>query len=154
MSLIDPSNATETINRLNSGKYVNAAVEYFQGYVNQLLNAEEYTRYGITSKRGNAKGTVNIGTPHGDIVLSSDHCLLAGEIVARQTFTAVHQEFDRWMVDRTLLTVVIKEDATIVRVGNAIQLAKIGPSSTHNGIIDEIVLVMMSNLQNGLPAIQ
>ncbi|WP_321791507.1 hypothetical protein [Burkholderia pyrrocinia] len=154
MSIIDAGAAVETDRSLYSGVYVNAAVKFFQDYVTRILTGDQYSGRGTHAKAGTAKATVEIITPHGDVLLSSEHCLLAGEIAARLTFTAIHQEVDKRVAGAKLLTVVITENSTIVRVGPAIQLHKIGPSSNQNGIIDEIVVIMLSNLQHSLPAIQ
>ncbi|MFA8392082.1 hypothetical protein ACEPUD_18435 [Burkholderia ubonensis] len=154
MSIIDPTEVTQTTDRLYQGAYLNTAVHFFETYVIQILNQEQNGLHGTHAKSGSATRTVDIATPHGDVVLTSEHGLMAGELVARLTFTSVRQELDKRVAGRELLTVVIKSNSDIVRIGNSVLLHKIGSGSIGNRIIEEIVILMLSKLQNDLPVVQ
>ncbi|MGC3027960.1 hypothetical protein ACPUER_22895 [Burkholderia sp. DN3021] len=154
MSIIDTDEAVRTDQRLSQGGYLNSAVEFFKTEVIRVLNQEQNKLPGTYASANTESRTVDIATPHGDVVLSCEYGWLADHLAARLTFTAVRQELDKRVTGAEILSVVVNANSVIVRVDKAIQLHKIGPGSMNNRIFDEIVLLMLSKLQGSLQVFQ
>lgn len=154
MSIIDPDEVARTDQRLSNGRYLNTAVEFFKTEVIRILTQEQNRSSGTYARANAEHRTVDIVTPHGDVVLSCEYGRLTDKLAARLYFTAVRWELDKRVVIEELLSVVVNADSYIVRIDKAIQLHKIGAGATHNRIVEEIVMLMLSKLQKSLPEYQ
>ncbi|WP_155626533.1 hypothetical protein [Burkholderia vietnamiensis] len=154
MSIIEPSEANATFDRLMNGAYINTSVHNFQSAVIQIINSENNELKGMHAvSPAKPSRTVNISTPHGDVVLSSEHVLMAGDLVARLTFSSVRHELDESVTVTQLLQVIIRE-STVVRVGDIAHIRKFGPNAVNDRIVEEIIVLMLSKLQGTLPEVK
>ncbi|MDR9053037.1 hypothetical protein [Burkholderia multivorans] len=153
MAIIDYGEARLTTRRLTQGKNLNEVTEYFLTVMTQKLQSSEYAAQGVQAAKRDAR-TVDISTPHGDVVCNVCHVRLDTDVAGRLTFTAIRTDVGGNVSGTEILTVVVAADWTVERISDTTAGGRFGPTVTGDSIIDEINVLMLSKLQASLPQVQ
>ncbi|MBR8322096.1 MULTISPECIES: hypothetical protein [Burkholderia cepacia complex] len=149
MAIIDAGAARSAFRRLTQGKELNDVTEYFLNVMTQKLQSPEYTSKGVQAAKRSPR-TVDISTPHGDVVCNVDHVRLDSDIAGRLTFSAIRTDIAGKVSGSEILTVVVAADWAIERISDTTASGRFGPTVTDDSVIDEINALMLSKLQGSL----
>ncbi|KWN69637.1 hypothetical protein WM24_08485 [Burkholderia ubonensis] len=149
MAIISAGEARSTIKRLEQGKQLNEVSEYFLNVMTQQLQSSEYAAKGVQAAKRDPR-TVDISTPHGDVICNVDHVRLDTDVAARLTFSAIRKDVGGNVSGLEILTVVLAADWCIEKISDTTATGRFGPTMSDDSSIDEVNALMISRLQGSL----
>jgi len=149
MAIIDPETARSTFRRLKQGKELHEVSEYFLRVMTQKLQAPPYIEAGAQATK-EEPGTIKIATPHGDVICVTEHVRMNAEVAARLNFSAIRRDVAGRISGREFFSIVLAADWGVEKIANTPSAGRFGPVWGGDQIIDEIIVLMLSKLQDSL----